>query len=86
LFTKVLRLFVFSPKLRIGNEICYRGEIEFTPFARAGRKDIAKAVKYKTYRLVATKTERKEKINKLTFLQKMIFYTQLFLQTRRVNL
>jgi len=48
-------------QVMIGNEICYRGEIEFTPFVIAARKDIAKGVKLKTYRLVVTKTKRKDK-------------------------
>ncbi len=48
-------------KIMIGNEICYRGEIEFTPFVRAARKDIAKGIILKKYRLVVTKTKRKDK-------------------------
>lgn len=60
--------------VKIGNEICYRGEIEFTPFVRAARKDIAKGVKLKTYRLVVTKTERKDKQTNL-FTQDNFLYS-----------
>ena len=48
-------------QIMVGNEVCYRGEVEFTPFVRAARKDITKGIKLKTYRLVVTKTERNDK-------------------------
>lgn len=47
--------------VKLAKETVLRGEVEFTPFVRAARKDIARGIKLEKCRLVVTKTKRKDK-------------------------